>query len=128
MDQLSHIFFKKKKQSQSVFLVNLFFWWEWDLNTGLWACKAGAIPLEPYLQSILPCLFWRWGLANYFPHWPQTSILLISPSRVARIMDMNHWHLADLIVFKSTFSPSSSYLPIPQQGVKINPLYCFFYI
>jgi hypothetical protein len=29
--------------------------------------KAGALPLEPHLQFILLCLFWRLGLANYLP-------------------------------------------------------------
>jgi hypothetical protein len=42
--------------------------WDWDLNAGFCTCKAGALPLEPHLQSILFCLFWRWGgLSNYFP-------------------------------------------------------------
>jgi hypothetical protein len=29
--------------------------------------KQGSLPLEPHLQSILLCLFWRWGLMNYLP-------------------------------------------------------------
>jgi hypothetical protein len=41
--------------------------WEWDLNSGLHICKAGALLLEPLHQSILLWLFWRWGLANYLP-------------------------------------------------------------
>jgi hypothetical protein len=57
------------------FLVGL----EFDSDSGLCACKAGALPLEPHLQSILLWLFWRWGLRNYLPglvsnlpsnHWP----------------------------------------------------------
>jgi hypothetical protein len=32
------------------------------LNSGLCACKTGALPLEPYIQFILLWLFWRWGL------------------------------------------------------------------
>jgi hypothetical protein len=35
------------------------------LNLGLHACKAGTLPLEPHLQSILFWLFWRWGLVIY---------------------------------------------------------------
>jgi hypothetical protein len=27
------------------------FWWDWGLNSGLRACKAGALPLEPHLIS-----------------------------------------------------------------------------
>jgi hypothetical protein len=30
---------------------NCFFWWDCDLNWGLHACKAGAVLLEPNLQS-----------------------------------------------------------------------------
>jgi hypothetical protein len=35
------------------------------LQTG--TCKAGNALLEPYLQSIFLCLFWRWDLINYLP-------------------------------------------------------------
>jgi hypothetical protein len=38
---------------------------DWSLNLGLGACKADAL-LQPHLQSILLCLFWRWGLADHF--------------------------------------------------------------
>jgi hypothetical protein len=34
-----------------------FFSFFYFLNSGLHACKAGALPLEPHLQSILPWLF-----------------------------------------------------------------------
>jgi hypothetical protein len=36
------------------------------LNTGLCICKAGALLLEPYLQSILLWLYWRWGSQEQF--------------------------------------------------------------
>jgi hypothetical protein len=42
-----------------------FFLWNWGLNSGLHACKTGALLLEVHLQSILLWLFWRWGLTNY---------------------------------------------------------------
>jgi hypothetical protein len=31
--------------------------------------KSGAVLLEPHLQSILLCIFWRWGLEtpSYLP-------------------------------------------------------------
>jgi hypothetical protein len=50
-------------------LIPLFFFLGggWGLNSGLCACKVGTLPLEPQLQSILLCLFWRWGLSNYLP-------------------------------------------------------------
>jgi hypothetical protein len=41
--------------------------WYWGLNSGLGACKAGALPLEPQLQSILLWVFWRWGLMSCLP-------------------------------------------------------------
>jgi hypothetical protein len=50
-----------------VFCVVVLFWWGWGLNSGLCGCKAGALLLEPHLQSILLWLFWRWGLLNYLP-------------------------------------------------------------
>jgi hypothetical protein len=31
----------------------LFFWWDWDLNLGLHACKAGALPLVHFALVIL---------------------------------------------------------------------------
>jgi hypothetical protein len=54
------------------------------LNSGFHTCKAGG--LEPYLQSILLWLFWRWDLMNFFSQgWPRTMILPISASQVGRI-------------------------------------------
>jgi hypothetical protein len=47
-----------------VFLVGL------EFDSGLRSCKAGTLLLEPHLRSILVWLFWRGGLANYFPPWP----------------------------------------------------------
>jgi hypothetical protein len=44
-------------------LLMLFFFFSFggtcSLNLGLYACKAGALPPEPHLQSILLWLFWR---------------------------------------------------------------------
>jgi hypothetical protein len=37
---------------------DFFFFWG---GMGVWTCKAGALLLEPHLQSILFWLFWRWG-------------------------------------------------------------------
>jgi hypothetical protein len=34
-----------------------FFWWDWDLNSGLCASKPGVLLLEPHLQPILLRLF-----------------------------------------------------------------------
>jgi hypothetical protein len=44
-----------------------FFWWTWGLNSQLCTCKAGALPLEAHLQSILLWLFWRWGKGGCMP-------------------------------------------------------------
>jgi hypothetical protein len=62
-----------------------------DLNSGLHACKAGALLLEPRLQSILLWLFWSWGLVNYLPG---LAIPPSSDSQVTRITSMHHWSLA----------------------------------
>jgi hypothetical protein len=35
----------------------LFFWWDWDLNSGLHAWKTNSLLLEPYFHSILLWLF-----------------------------------------------------------------------
>jgi hypothetical protein len=43
-----------------------FFSWDCGLNSGFHFCKAGALPLEPHLQSILVWLFWKWG-SHYLP-------------------------------------------------------------
>jgi hypothetical protein len=61
----------------------------------LQAYKAGALPLEPCFQSILLWLFWRWGSTPQSgqmicPGWPQTMILSISASQLARIKGMSH--------------------------------------
>jgi hypothetical protein len=45
----------------------IIFWWDWNLSSVLRSCKTGTLPLVPQLQFILLCLFWRWGLKNYFP-------------------------------------------------------------
>jgi hypothetical protein len=36
-----------------------------------------------------------WGLANVLPGWPQTVVLLISASQVARKIGVSHNHLPD---------------------------------
>jgi hypothetical protein len=56
-----------------VILFYLFFWRD--------TCKAGALPLEPYLQFTLLWVFLRLGLENYLPglasnlHPPDLSLL-----------------------------------------------------
>jgi hypothetical protein len=39
----------------------------------------------------------RWGLANFFPVFPQTAVLLISISQVARIIGMSYLPSLDVI-------------------------------
>jgi hypothetical protein len=66
------------------------------LNSGFHICQAGALQLEPHLQSILLWLFFlEKGLVNYLPRLASTMILLISVSHIARITGMNHRHLAN---------------------------------
>jgi hypothetical protein len=49
------------------FVLLFCFWWGWGLNSRLHVYKAGALPLELYLQPIFLWLVWRWSLENYFP-------------------------------------------------------------
>jgi hypothetical protein len=37
------------------------------LNSGLLPYKAGTLPFEPHLWSMLLWLFWKWGIENYLP-------------------------------------------------------------
>jgi hypothetical protein len=60
------------------------------LHSGLCACKPGALPLELHHWSILLWFILRWGFRNYLPTWPQTVILPISISQVARITGLSH--------------------------------------
>jgi hypothetical protein len=78
-----------------------FFWWDWDLNSGLCVYKVGALLLEPHLQSISFWLFWKWGGGPSWticPDWSWTLILLTSSSQVARIIGVNHQCLAKCIL------------------------------
>jgi hypothetical protein len=45
----------------------------------------------------LPLLFWRWVSQTICPIWPQTLILPISVSQVARITYVSHQHSALLL-------------------------------
>jgi hypothetical protein len=49
------------------FLFKKLFWKDWGLNSWLHSCKAGALQLEPHLQSILLWLFWSFSLMNSLP-------------------------------------------------------------
>jgi hypothetical protein len=55
------------------------------LNSGLHTCRAGALPLEPHIQSILLWLFGDRVSRTIFSFWPSTTILLISASQVVGI-------------------------------------------
>jgi hypothetical protein len=56
------------------------------LNSGLCTCKAGALSLQPHLQSIFHWLLWRLGSGKLLSRLtPQTSIFPISASQVGRI-------------------------------------------
>jgi hypothetical protein len=51
----------------ALFYLFIYFFCETGFWAWLHACKAGFLPLEPHLQSILLWLFWRWGLVKYLP-------------------------------------------------------------
>jgi hypothetical protein len=69
-----------------IFLSLFFFLWYWSLNSELYTCKEGTLPLEPHLQLMIILFyafqkslewqvgttpsFLRWGLTNIFcPGW-----------------------------------------------------------
>jgi hypothetical protein len=56
--------------------LSFFFFVGLGANFGLQACKAGVLPREPHLQTILLYLLWRWSLISYLPGLAQISILL----------------------------------------------------
>jgi hypothetical protein len=64
-----------------------FFLWDWGLNSGLCICKAGALLLQPYLQSIFLRLFWRWCLKNF----SQASLPISASQQSSKITGVSHW-------------------------------------
>jgi hypothetical protein len=64
---------------------------------GIWTQGFALIKQAPYCLShtCTPFSSGYFGvLWTIWPVWPQTSILPISASQVARIIGMNHWHMA----------------------------------
>jgi hypothetical protein len=72
-----------------------FFWWNWSLNSGLCTCKAGALPFQPQLQSILLWLSWRWSL-KLFARLASNHDPFDLSLQVAKIIPVSHWCLAHL--------------------------------
>jgi hypothetical protein len=71
--------------------------WNWGLNLELYSCKAGTLLPEPYIESILTLVILEMRVSQMIhPGWPQTTILLISASQVARITSVSHWYPAYL--------------------------------
>jgi hypothetical protein len=44
------------------------FWWYWNLNSGLYACDAAVLPLEPYFSPF--CSGYFGDTLIYCPGWP----------------------------------------------------------
>jgi hypothetical protein len=76
-------FFVKNFNQLFIFI---YFWWDWSLSSELGICKAGALWLEPHLQSTLLWLFWRWRSHELFA---EANSPLIPASQVARITDVS---------------------------------------
>jgi hypothetical protein len=66
------------------------FWWDCSLNSGLHACKAGTLPLDAALQSILLWIFWRWGFVNYLLRLDSEQDTPDVGNQVARITGRTH--------------------------------------
>jgi hypothetical protein len=60
------------------------------------SCIAGMISIRPCTQLLVEI----WS-QTFCLDWPQTVILLISASQVARITGMNYWWLAEKVFFRS---------------------------
>jgi hypothetical protein len=60
-----------------------FFWWDWGLNSGLHACKAYTLSLEPHTLPVhFALVILEMGVSQTIClGWPQTCILLISASQ-----------------------------------------------
>jgi hypothetical protein len=84
------------------------------MNSGLRVCIAGALPLEPHLQSIFLRLFWSWDL-----ELASKTVLPISASQVARITDVSHGHPATLGDIYGNNSSRSALMP----SVNLIPFY-----
>jgi hypothetical protein len=69
----------------------LFLWWDWGLNSGLCACKAG-VAFEPHLPPVhLALIILGMGvLRTICSGWPRGLIFPISASQVASITDVHH--------------------------------------
>jgi hypothetical protein len=94
------IFSHLRCENYNLYLVVILFFFS---GTGVWTqgfafAKQALLPLEPQLQPIFLWLFWRWALANCFPGWPQTMILWMSASQVARIIGISHQHPAIIFI------------------------------
>jgi hypothetical protein len=61
-----------------------------DLNSGFLTCKAGALPLEPHLQSMFCSRYFGDGGGLELP---------VSASQVAGITDKRHRHLAGFSLY-----------------------------
>jgi hypothetical protein len=69
-----------------------YFLWDWGMNSGLHICKAGALQLEsqPLVHFALVILEVGGVSQTICLGWPQTMILQISASPVARITNVGH--------------------------------------
>jgi hypothetical protein len=76
-------------------LLILFFFFFFFGGTVVWTQSFILAKQALYCLNHTSSPFWRWGLMNYFVcGWPQTRILPISVSQVARITGMSYLHPA----------------------------------
>jgi hypothetical protein len=66
--------------------------------SGTWAWTQGNILAKPHpLNPFYSDYFWDGVLCTICGSCPQTTIVLISVSQVARIICVNHWHTANTL-------------------------------
>jgi hypothetical protein len=78
-----------KKMAFSSFL--FCFWWYWVWTQGRTLARQMLYYLSHSASPFLCGFFWDRVSWTICPGWPQTKILLISASWVARITEMSHW-------------------------------------
>jgi hypothetical protein len=67
-----------------------------------WGLNSGPSPRATPPALFCDVLSWEKGLRTVCPSWPQSMILLISASWVARITGVSHWLLALFNLFRSS--------------------------
>jgi hypothetical protein len=95
----------------------LFFWWDWGLNSGLHTstlCLTPSVHFDGY--------FGDGALRTICLGWPQTVILPISVSQVARITGVSHQARGDPLAHLLQADPVALCFPSPRSALSLPPV------